>query len=59
MSMSETAPDEPGLMGRPSEPKPSEANLPHETGASWSEGAPDFTTAAAAGDLPPVQPTLT
>jgi fused signal recognition particle receptor len=38
--------------------KPAEPEMPREISASRSEGAPDFTTAAAAGELPPVQPTL-
>jgi len=39
--------------------KPAEAELPQDTPASWSEGVPDFTTAAAVGELPPGQPALT
>ena len=38
---------------------PAESDMPRETPASRSEGAPDFTTAAAAGDLPPAEPTVT
>src|SRR3954454_5495688 len=71
--MSETTPDDPGLMGRPIERKRANASegtdattgdrakpeIPRETPASQSEGAPDFTSAAAAGDPPPVQPTVT
>jgi fused signal recognition particle receptor len=74
--MSETTPDDPGLMGRPIERKRANASegtdaatgdrtklaepeMPRETPASQSEGAPDFTSAAAAGELPPVQPTVT
>jgi len=73
--MSETAPDEPALMGRPFERKgpdasegpdtrtgdrarPAEPEMPREISASRSEGSPDFTTAAAAGGLPPVRPTV-
>ena len=34
-------------------------DMPREEAASVSEGAPDFTTAAAAGDLAPAEPTVT
>jgi len=71
--MSETTPDDPGLMGRPFERKRANASegpdattgdrakpeMPREPPASQSEGAPDFTSAAASGELPPVQPTVT
>jgi hypothetical protein len=36
-----------------------EIKMPHKTPASRSEGAPDFTTAAAAGELPAAEPTVT
>src|SRR5215210_1568187 len=68
-SMAET--DKPGFFGRlfgrkPTDaPKPADAatpaepGMPRETPASVPEGAPDFTTAAAAGEIAPAQPTVT
>ncbi|HEX8664121.1 MAG TPA: signal recognition particle-docking protein FtsY [Beijerinckiaceae bacterium] len=52
------------LLGREPEPeKPAgtgdHAGAAPDPAASAYEGAPDFTTAAAAGDLPPVAPTVT
>ncbi|HEX8165456.1 MAG TPA: signal recognition particle-docking protein FtsY [Beijerinckiaceae bacterium] len=45
------------LLGRgPEEAQPAEA--PKDSAASAYEGTPDFTTAAAAGDLPPAEPSL-
>jgi hypothetical protein len=38
---------------------PAEPKLPHKPSASRSEGSPHFTTAVAAGDLPPAEPTVT
>ena len=38
---------------------PEEPKMPHNTPASHSEGAPDFTTAAAAGELSAAEPTVT
>jgi fused signal recognition particle receptor len=35
------------------------ADMPRDPGASQSEGAPDLTTAAAAGELPPVESRVT
>lgn len=56
--MAETKPDKPGFLGRLFGRRPSEG--PTVPGAaSRSEGEPDFTTAAAAGDLPPVEPQAT
>ncbi len=57
--MSEREAKKPGfwdrLLGRPVEPESPSA----PGAASRSEGAPDYTTAAAAGDLPPVEPAPT
>jgi fused signal recognition particle receptor len=44
------------LFGRKAE---TSADMPRHPGASESEGAPDLTTAAAAGELPAVEPTVT
>jgi len=67
--MAET--DKPGFFGRlfgrkptdASKPAdattPAESGMPRETPASVPEGAPDFTTAAAAGEIAPAQPTVT
>ena len=67
--MAET--DKPGFFGRlfgrkltdASKPAdaatPAESGMPRETPASVPEGAPDFTTAAAAGEIAPAQPTAT
>src|SRR5829696_8385865 len=59
--MAETTSDKPGFLGRLFGRKPAEPQAnPRPSGpASQSEGEPDFTTAAAAGDLPPVEPTPT
>ncbi len=60
--MAEIKPDRPGLLGRLFGRKPVDpvTGTPAPSGpASRSEGEPDFTTAAAAGDLPPVEPTAT
>jgi fused signal recognition particle receptor len=38
---------------------PPVAEMPREEAGSVSEGAPDFTTAAAAGEIAPAQPTVT
>jgi fused signal recognition particle receptor len=59
--MNETPQRKPGfwdrLLGREA-PEPAEEPKAHGP-ASRSEGEPDFTTAAAAGDLPPIEPTVT
>lgn len=59
--MSEAPRKKPGfwdrLLGR--EPGPTDPAKAVDPAASDSEGTPDFTTAAAAGDLPPVEPTVT
>jgi fused signal recognition particle receptor len=48
------------LLGREPEPaNPAGAGATPDPGASAYEGTPDFTTAAAAGDLPPVEPAAT
>src|SRR5829696_8369174 len=49
------------LLGRqpPDLAKPAESEKAPAPAASAYEGAPDFTTAAAAGDLPPVEATAT
>jgi fused signal recognition particle receptor len=48
------------LLGREPEPaQPSAAGATPDPAASAYEGTPDFTTAAAAGDLPPVEPAAT
>ena len=58
------APEKPGLFSRlfgrkPDEPaKPGEGQ-PGETPASWTEGQPDYATAATAGEATPVAPTAT
>src|SRR5918994_8007660 len=63
--MSEMQKRKPGLWDRllgrePAEPaKPEERDRTPDPAASAYEGAPDFTTAAAAGDLPPVEATAT
>ena len=52
--------DKPGFLGRLFGRKAeTSADMPRHTGASQSEGAPDLTTAAAAGELPAVEPTVT
>lgn len=58
--MTEAAPEKPGLLSRlfgrkPDEPsaKPGENKL-GEPSASWTEGQPDYATAAAAGETTPV-----
>ena len=38
---------------------PAESGMPHRGPSSDSEGVPDFTTAAAAGELPAAEPTVT
>jgi fused signal recognition particle receptor len=49
--------DKPGFLGRLFGRKAeTSADMPRHTGASESEGAPDLTTAAAAGELPAVEP---
>src|SRR4051812_27177087 len=45
--------------GAPDQGTPPAADLPREQAGSVSEGAPDFTTAAAAGEIAPAQPTVT
>jgi fused signal recognition particle receptor len=63
--MSEMQKRKPGLWDRllgrePAEPaKPEERERTPDPAASAYEGTPDFTTAAAAGDLPPVEPAAT
>ena len=54
--MAEIKPDKPGFLGRLFGRRPEPAT---PGAASRSEGEPDFTTAAAAGDLPPVEPQAT
>jgi fused signal recognition particle receptor len=44
------------LLGRET---PAEAEKPRDPSASWSEGAPDFTTGAAAGQAPAAEPRVT
>jgi fused signal recognition particle receptor len=52
--------DKPGFLGRLFGRKAeTSADMPRHPGASQSEGAPDLTTAAAAGELPAVEPTVT
>ena len=52
--------DKPGFLGRLFGRKAeTSADMPRHTGASQSEGAPDLTTAAAAGELPAVEPRVT
>src|SRR5215203_6547881 len=51
--------DKPGFLGRLFGRKAeTSADMPRHTGASESEGAPDLTTAAAAGELPAVEPSV-
>jgi fused signal recognition particle receptor len=62
--MAETAPDKTGFLSRlfgrkPDDPVKEQGRAPAKPTASESEGAPDFATAAAAGELPPVAPTVT
>jgi fused signal recognition particle receptor len=45
--------------GAPDQGSPPAADLPREQAGSVSEGAPDFTTAVAAGEIAPAQPTVT
>ena len=52
--------EKPGFLGRLFGRKAeTSADMPRHTGASQSEGAPDLTTAAAAGELPTVEPKVT
>jgi fused signal recognition particle receptor len=63
--MADPAPDRPGFLSRlfgkkPDEPTPTaETRKAADAAASWSEGAPDFAAAAAAGEIAPAAPTAT
>src|SRR5207237_10652289 len=47
------------LLGREAPAGPTEAEKPRDPSASWSEGAPDFTTGAEAGKAPAAEPRVT
>src|SRR3954468_3982067 len=61
--MSETPPKRPGLwdrlLGRENPTRPVEGEMPRDPSASWSEGAPDLTTAAEARQAPAAEPRVT
>jgi fused signal recognition particle receptor len=57
-------PEKPGLLSRlfgrkPDDAKPPDDSKPGAAAASWSEGQPDYATAAAAREATPIAPTAT
>ena len=65
-SMADTEPNKPAQRSKHIEPStaddctgPPELRMPRTTPASVPEGAPDFATAAAPGELPAAEPTVT